>query len=58
MGRFFTNLKQKTIAGSGAATSAELQQTGQTIYIEKSNSTDLGELILIQKANILQHQAL
>ena len=56
MGRFFSNLKQKTIAGSTAPTSAQLRDTGKTIYIEKRNSQDLGELILIQKANILQHQ--
>ena len=56
MGRFFSNLKQKTIAGSTAPTSAQLRDTGKTIFIEKRNSADLGELILIQKANILQHQ--
>lgn len=56
MGRFFKNLKTLKIAGVGAPTSAQLQETGQTIYIEKSNSSDLGELILVQKANILQHQ--
>jgi len=56
MGRFFNNLKTLKIAGSGAPTSQQLQATGQSIYIEKSNSSDLGELILIQKANILQHQ--
>lgn len=56
MGRFFTNLKQRRIAGAGAPSSAELQQTGQTIYIEATNTKDLGELILVQKANILQHQ--
>lgn len=56
MGRFFENLKQKTIAGAGSFSSAELRDTGSTIYIEKRNTTDLGELILVQKANILQHQ--
>jgi len=56
MGRFFQNLKQKTIAGAGGPTSTQLKETGQTIFIEKSNSQDLGELILIQKANQLQHQ--
>ena len=56
MGRFFSNLKQKTIAGSGGPSSAQLRDTGKTIFIEKRNSTDLGELILVQKANILQHQ--
>lgn len=56
MGRFFSNLKQKTIAGSTAPTSAQLRDTGKTIFIEQRNSKDLGELILIQKANILQHQ--
>jgi len=56
MGRFFSNLKQKTIAGSTAPTSAQLRDTGQTIFIEKRNTEDLGELILVQKANILQHQ--
>jgi hypothetical protein len=56
MGRFFSNLKQKTIAGSTAPTSAQLRDTGQTIYLEKRNQSDIGELILVQKANILQHQ--
>lgn len=56
MGRFFRSLKQLKIAGAGAPTSAQLQQAGQSIYIEKANQTDLGELILVQKANILQHQ--
>jgi len=56
MGRFFKNLKTLKIAGVGAPTSTQLQETGQTIYIEKTNSSDLGELILVQKANILQHQ--
>lgn len=56
MGRFFSNLKTLKIAGAGAPTSTQLQETGQTIYIEAKNHKDLGELILIQKANILQHQ--
>lgn len=56
MGRFFQNLKQLKIAGAGAPTSAQLQQTGQSIFIEATNQTDLGELILVQKANQLQHQ--
>jgi hypothetical protein len=56
MGRFFSNLKQKTIAGSTAPTSAQLRDTGQSIFIESRNQSDLGELILVQKANILQHQ--
>jgi hypothetical protein len=56
MGRFFQNLKQLKIAGAGAPTSSQLQQTGQSIFIEKTNQTDLGELILVQKANQLQHQ--
>lgn len=56
MGRFFRNLKQLKIAGAGAPTSAQLQETGQSIFIEKANQSDLGELILVQKANILQHQ--
>ena len=56
MGRFFRSLKTLKIAGAGAPTSAQLQEAGQTIFIEKSNQTDLGELILVQKANILQHQ--
>jgi len=56
MGRFFRSLKTLKIAGSGAPTSSQLQEAGQSIYIEKANQTDLGELILVQKANILQHQ--
>tara|TARA_B100001250_G_scaffold404356_1_gene420209 strand:+ start:622 stop:1140 length:519 start_codon:yes stop_codon:yes gene_type:complete len=56
MGRFFDNLKTRTIAGANGPSSSELQTTGQTIFIEKRSSTDLGELILVQKANILQHQ--
>jgi len=56
MGRFFKNLKTLKIAGVGAPTSSQLQETGQSIYIDKANQTDLGELILVQKANILQHQ--
>lgn len=56
MGRFFKTLKTLKIAGSGAPTSAQLQETGQNIYIDKANQSDLGELILVQKANILQHQ--
>lgn len=56
MGRFYQNLKQLKIAGAGAPTSAQLQETGQSIFIEKKNHMDLGELILVQKANILQHQ--
>jgi len=56
MGRFFQNLKTLKIAGAGAPTSTQLQETGQSIFIEKKNQTDLGELILIQKAQILQHQ--
>ena len=56
MGRFFQNLKQKTIAGSGGPTSAQLQTTGQTIFIEKSNKADLEELILVQKAHYFQTQ--
>jgi hypothetical protein len=56
MGRFYSNLKQKTIAGSNGPTSAQLRDTGQSIFIESRNQSDLGELILVQKANILQHQ--
>lgn len=56
MGRFFRSLKTLKIAGAGAPTSTQLQEAGQSIYIEKTNSKDLGELILVQKANILQHQ--
>jgi len=56
MGRFFQNLKQLKIAGAGAPSSTQLQQTGQSIYIEAGNHKDIGELILIQKANQLQHQ--
>lgn len=56
MGRFYSNLKQKTIAGDTSPTSAQLRDTGQTIFIEARNQSDLGELILVQKANILQHQ--
>tara|TARA_Y100000004_G_C8936948_1_gene422515 strand:+ start:159 stop:704 length:546 start_codon:yes stop_codon:yes gene_type:complete len=56
MGRFYSNLKQKTIAGDTSPTSAQLRDTGQTIFIESRNQSDLGELILVQKANILQHQ--
>ena len=56
MGRFYSNLKQKTIAGTTGPTSAQLRDTGQTIFIESRNQSDLGELILVQKANILQHQ--
>ena len=56
MGRFFRSLKTLKIAGAGAPTSSQLQEAGQSIYIEKANQTDLGELILVQKANILQHQ--
>jgi len=54
MGRFYKNLKQKTLAGSGGPTSAQLQVTGQTIYIEKSNSKDLDEVIQVQHAHQLQ----
>ena len=56
MGRFYSNLKQKTIAGATSPTSAQLRDTGATIFIESRNQSDLGELILVQKANILQHQ--
>ena len=35
MGRFYQNLKQLKIAGAGAPTSAQLQETGQSIFIEK-----------------------
>ena len=56
MGRFFKNLKTRTIAGANGPSSAELQETGQTIFIDQANSKDLGELILIQKSNIQQHQ--
>jgi len=56
MGRFFRTLKNKTIAGAGSPSSSELQATGQNIYIDSANHKDLGELILIQKANVLQHQ--
>ena len=56
MGRFFRSLKTLKIAGAGAPSSTQLQEAGQSIYIEQANYKDLGELILVQKANILQHQ--
>ena len=56
MGRFFQNLKTKTIAGSSGPTSTQLQTTGQTIFIDKSNKAELEELILAQKAHYFQTQ--
>ena len=56
MGRFFQNLKTKTIAGSGGPTSTQLQTTGQSIFIDKSNRAELEELILVQKAHYFQTQ--
>ena len=55
-GRFLNNLKQKTIAGTGGPTSTELQNAGQTIFIEKPNLKQLEELALIQGAHQLQPQ--
>ena len=55
-GRFLNNLKQKTIAGTGGPTSTELQNAGQTIFIEKPNLKQLEELALIQGAHQLQTQ--
>ena len=54
MGRFLRNLKQKTIAGAGGPTSAELRDSGQTLFIESRNLDELDELILIQRAHELQ----
>ena len=56
MGRFFQALKQKTLASSSGPTSAQLQQAGQTIFIEAKNAKDLEEVILVQKAHYLQTQ--
>jgi len=56
MGRFFKNLKLKTLTGAGGPTSAELRDTGRTIYIDKSNQNELEELILVQKAHYYQTQ--
>jgi len=56
MGRFFQNLKQKTIAGANGPTSTQLQTSGQTIFIDKSNKSELEELILVQKAHYFQTQ--
>jgi hypothetical protein len=56
MGRFLQNLKQKTVAGSSGPSSAELQQSGETIYLENPNIRDLEELILVQKAHAYQTQ--
>lgn len=56
MGRFFQALKQKTLAGSTGPTSSQLQQAGQTIFVEKSNTNDLNEVILVQQAHYFQTQ--
>lgn len=56
MGRFFQSLKQKTVAGSAGPTSSELENAGKTIFLEKSNTNDLEELILVQKAHYFQTQ--
>jgi len=54
MGRFFENLKQKTIAGSSGPTSGQLRDTGKTIFLESRSVDDLEELILVQRAHQLQ----
>jgi hypothetical protein len=56
MARFLNNLKQKTMAGSSGPSSEELQQAGQTIFLERSNINDLEELILVQDAHAKQTQ--
>jgi len=56
MGRFFKNLKLKTLSGAGGPTSSELRDTGKTIYLENKNTPDLDELILVQKAHYYQTQ--
>ena len=56
MGRFLQNLKQKTVAGTTGPTSAELQASGQTIFLETRNISDLDELIKVQNAHALQTQ--
>lgn len=56
MSRFFELLKLKTLAGSQGPTSAELQSAGETIFIERPNSNQLEELILVQKAHYFQTQ--
>lgn len=56
MGRFLQNLKQKTITGTSGPTAAELQASGETIFIERTNVGDLEELVLIQNAHQLQTQ--
>lgn len=56
MARFLNNLKQKTMAGAGGPSSEELQQAGQTIFLERPNVLDLEELILVQDAHAKQTQ--
>ena len=56
MARFLNNLKQKTMAGTGGPSSEELQQAGQTIFLERPNVLDLEELILVQDAHAKQTQ--
>ena len=56
MARFLNNLKQKTIAGSSGPSSSELQQAGQTIFLERPNVKDLEELMMVQAAHQLQTQ--
>ena len=54
MGRFLKNLKLKTVAGAGGPSSAELRDTGKTIFLEKRNISELDELILVQRAQEIQ----
>ena len=56
MARFLNNLKQKTIAGSSGPSASELQQAGQTIFLERPNVKDLEELMMVQAAHQLQTQ--
>jgi len=56
MARFLNNLKQKTMAGAGGPSSSELQQAGQTIFLERPNVKDLEELVLVQDAHAKQTQ--
>jgi hypothetical protein len=55
MGRFLRNLKQKTIAGANGPSSAELRDSGQTIFLDSRNLDELDELIMVQRAHELQH---
>jgi hypothetical protein len=56
MSRFFELLKLKTLAGSSGPSSAELQSAGETIFIERPNTKQLEDLIMVQKAHYFQTQ--